>query len=79
MLILFQSSNLNSITNTENIQIDHNMPFIVNVPVDLLANKYFHTEMEHLMVALLEKKIFVFLDSNLLLTYLLNAFVMLKM
>lgn len=49
------------------------MPFIVNVPANFSAIRYFHTEMEHLMLVLL-----VFIDYKLLLKYLLNAFMMLK-
>ena len=53
------------------------MPFIVNVPVNS-AIKYFHTEIEHLMLAMLVKMSFVFIDYKWLLKYLLHAFMMLK-
>lgn len=45
---------------------DHNMPFIVSVPVNSSAIKYFHTEIEHLMLVLLVKMFFfVFIDVEI--------------
>lgn len=55
------------------------MPFIVNVPVNFSSYKIFSYRNGTFNVSTASKKCLVFIDYILLLEYLLNAFMMLKM